>query len=114
MNSMLDKIAPYNLWDGNDLPTGFQRKEYTAKLESFTGNRLVKVLTGQRRAGKSYIMRQLAIRLIESGTDRRNILFINRELSAFNFLQTSEDLDTLVATYRKEIAGEGKNLCIHR
>lgn len=108
MKNQLTKIAPYNLWDGNVLPTGYPRKEYTAQLESFTGNRLVKILTGQRRVGKSYIMRQLAMRLMEVGVDRRNILFINRELPAFNFIQTSEDLDALIDSYKDEIAIAGK------
>lgn len=105
---ILNKIAPYNLWNGNVLPTGYQRKEYTATLTDFTGNRLVKILTGQRRSGKSYIMRQLAMQLMEVGVDRQNILFINRELSALDFLQTSEDLNSLIDAYRKNIATTGK------
>lgn len=108
MKETLNKIAAYNLWNGNILPTGYQRYEYTSGLSSFTGNRLVKILIGQRRAGKSYIMRQLAMQLVESGVDSHNILFINRELSAFNFLQTSDDLDVLIEAYRKEIATDGK------
>lgn len=108
MTSELEKISPYNLWNGNSLPVGFLRQEYASKLEKLTGNRLVKILTGQRRAGKSYIMRQLAMRLIEKGVDCRNILFINRELSPFSFLQTAEDLDRLIGAFRKEIATDKK------
>ncbi len=108
MNQILTNISPYNLWDGNALPTGYQREEYTTKLTRFTGNRLVKILIGQRRTGKSFIMRQLAMKLLETGVDRRNILFINRELSAFSFLQTSTDLDNLIDSFRKEIASDGK------
>lgn len=108
MEQIIDKIAPYNLWNGNDLPTGYYREDYTKQLEKFTGNRLVKILTGQRRVGKSYIMRQLAMHLLHKRISRRNILFINRELSAFDFLLTSEDLEELIDTYRREIALEGK------
>ncbi len=108
MTDVLEKISPYNLWNGNNLPSGFPRPEYTSTLEKFIGNRLVKILTGQRRAGKSYIMRQLAMRLISNGVDCHNILFINRELSAFAFLQDSEDLDQLIEAYRKEIATDNK------
>lgn len=108
MTALLERISPYNLWNGNNLPSGFPRKEYTSKLEKFTGNRLVKILTGQRRTGKSYIMRQLAMRLISNGVDCHNILFINRELSAFAFLQNSEDLDQLIDAYRKNIATDNK------
>lgn len=108
MDEFLNKIAPYNIWDGKILPIGYLRKEYLEKLIKFTGNRLVKILTGQRRAGKSYIMRQLAMHLIDMGVDRRNILFINRELSAFDFLQTYEDLNELIETYRKKISVNGR------
>lgn len=108
MDEFLNKIAPYNIWDGKILPIGYLRKEYIEKLIKFTGNRLVKILTGQRRAGKSYIMRQLAMHLIDMGVDRRNILFINRELSAFDFLQTYENLNELIETYRKKISVNGR------
>ncbi len=108
MTDVLQIISPYNLWDGQSLPTGFFREEYTSTLEKLTGNRLVKILSGQRRAGKSYIMRQLAMRLISKGVDGRNILFINRELSAFSFLHNSDDLEHLIDVFRKEIATGNK------
>lgn len=108
MKDMLNRILPYNMWNGDVLPTGYLRKDYMSKLSAYTGNRLIKILTGQRRSGKSYIMRQLAMYLTETGVDRRNILFINRELSAFDFLQTSYDLDKLIYAYRTEIANDGK------
>ncbi|MDE7508909.1 MAG: ATP-binding protein [Muribaculaceae bacterium] len=108
MNNLLHKIAPYNLWNGNNLPIGYPRVEYTKRLMKFTGNHLVKILTGQRRTGKSYIMRQLAKQLVENGINPKNILFINRELSVFDFIQTSDDLEALIGSYRDEVAGEGK------
>ena len=83
MEEYLEIIAPYNLWNGNKLPVGFNRPDYTERLMKYTGNRLIKVLTGQRRVGKSYIMRQIAMNLIESGVKDSNTLFINRELSVY-------------------------------
>lgn len=108
MEDILKKIEPYNLWNGNALHTGYFRKEYTDRLSRYTGNRLVKIITGQRRSGKSYIMRQLAMHMIETGVCAHNILLINRELSVYDFLQTSRDLDVLIDAYRKHIAKEGK------
>lgn len=108
LNNNLDKIAPYNLWYGNKLPTGYYRKDYISMLSKFTGNRLVKILTGQRRAGKRYIMRQLAMQLIENGVNPQDILFINRELSIFSFIQTWVDLDNLIEAYKREISTGGK------
>lgn len=108
MKEELNAISPYNLWYGNKLPYGFLRSEYVDKLADYTGNRLVKVLTGQRRAGKSYIMRQLAVQLMERGVSGNNILFINRELSVYDFLQSSNDLEDLIAGFREYISIPGK------
>jgi len=52
---------------------------------------LVKVLVGQRRVGKSYLLRQLAVRLVEKGVDRKNIFMLNRELTDFDFLIVKKD-----------------------
>lgn len=108
MNELITRISPYNLWNGNRLPVGFERSEYTARLERLSGNRLVKILTGQRRAGKSFIMRQLAMKLVDSGVKCENILFINKELSVFDFIQNSDDLTRLVTIFREEVAKEGR------
>lgn len=91
LSSMDDRflsLEKYNLWGGTTPQVGFIRNSYTDKIFSYVGNRLVKVLVGQRRVGKSYLLRQLALRFIESGVDKRNIFFVNRELTDFDFLQT--------------------------
>lgn len=108
MDEFLDLIAPYNLWNGNSLPMGFERRSYTDRLMKYTGNRLIKVLTGQRRVGKSYIMRQIAMELIDNGIPRENTLFINRELAAFDFIRRASDLNGLVDAYRRKFRPEGR------
>ncbi len=107
MDEFLDIIAPYNLWNGNTLPIGFNRRSYTERLMRYTGNRLVKVLTGQRRVGKSYIMRQIAVELISNGVKAENTLFINRELAVFDFIQNADDLNRLVDAYKYRFKPKG-------
>ena len=75
---MLDQIRKYNLWDGNVPELGFLRTNYTDQIHAATGNKLVKVLIGQRRAGKSFVLRQLAKRLMDEGVPAQNILYINK------------------------------------
>lgn len=89
MDDRFEKLKKYNFWGDNMPTTGFIRNEYVDKIYSYRGNRLIKVLVGQRRVGKSYILRQLVLKLIESGVDKKNIFFVNRELSDFDFLQKS-------------------------
>ena len=51
-------IKKYNFWDEKTTEHGFYRADYADKIFTYTGNRLIKVLIGQRRTGKSYILRQ--------------------------------------------------------
>ena len=71
---MIEEISKYNFWNGNIPELGFLRAEYTNKIHSSLGNNLVKVLVGQRRAGKSFVLRQLAKQLLDSGIPAQNIL----------------------------------------
>ena len=88
--------------------TGYTRDLYTNKIFESIDNRLIKVLVGQRRVGKSYILRQLISRLINEGVNKENILYINKELTDFDFIKDFKDLDELVDVYRQELKPEGK------
>lgn len=109
MDNRFGILKKYNFWGESKIPVGYLRTEYTDKIYSYSGkNRLIKVLVGQRRVGKSYILRQLALRLIENGVDSKNTLFINCELSEFSFIQTHKDLDDLIKLYRNELKPQGR------
>lgn len=64
MIEIFDSIKKYNFWDGNEVETGYERTSYLDKIFQYVGNKLIKVLVGQRRVGKSYILRQIAAGLI--------------------------------------------------
>jgi len=108
MDERLQVLRRYNLWDSPSLDFGYERSEYTDKIASYVGNRLIKVLVGQRRAGKSYLLRQVARRLVKEGVNVKNTLIINRELSEFDFLHTHKDLEDLLTLYKSELKPEGK------
>lgn len=108
MDERIERLRKYNLWEGNRIETGYERPLYIEKISRFVGNRMIKVLTGQRRAGKSYILRQTAMKLLEQGVNGNNILFINRELMAFDFLSTYKDLDELIRLYMQELCPQGR------
>ena len=67
------------------------REKYVEKIRAFIGKNVIKVLTGQRRVGKSYILLQL-IDEIKKTIAGANIIYINLELEAFRHLKTSTDL----------------------
>jgi predicted AAA+ superfamily ATPase len=108
MDEKLAVLRKYNNWDSGNFTQGYRRNEYADKIGNYIGNKLVKVLVGQRRSGKSYILRQVAGQLIDNGVKPENTLFINREFADFDFLRTHKDLDELVKLYKKELNPSGK------
>lgn len=68
------------------------RPVYTGRIKPFIGKQVIKVLTGQRRVGKSYIMLQL-MDFIKEENPSANIVYINRELEQFSRLQNNNDLN---------------------
>lgn len=102
MKEKIDTIQKYNLWNGNTIDCGFPRTLYTHMASQYLGGRVVKILTGQRRVGKSYILRQIAMLLVQSGVPTNNILIINRELTVFDFIETSHDLDQFIQAHIKK------------
>ena len=108
MDEKIENVKIYNLWYGNTIDCGFPRPLYTQDIDKYLDSKVVKVLTGQRRVGKSYILRQTAMHLMEQGVSGNNIVFINRELTAFDFIETYKDLDAFIRSYRQELKPVGR------
>ena len=108
MDEKFDILSKYNFWDGNVPALGFPRNNYTDDIFNYVGNKLVKVLVGQRRVGKSYLLRQIAKRLVDEGTNPKNILYINKEFIGFDFISNYKDLEDLLNLYTSQIKPEGK------
>ncbi|MGE5356765.1 MAG: ATP-binding protein [Deltaproteobacteria bacterium] len=68
-----------------------ERKIYIDRIKPFIGKSLIKVLTGQRRVGKSYLLLQL-IEKIKIDNPKIQIIYINKELHEFRNLKNSDDL----------------------
>lgn len=67
------------------------RPKYTERIAPFIGKNIIKVLTGQRRVGKSCLLQQLGNH-IRQNHPTAVTLFINKELAAFSHIRTSDDL----------------------
>jgi len=55
------------------------RETYLQKLRELRDQKLIKVVTGIRRSGKSTLLEALKNELIERGVAKRNIVFLNFE-----------------------------------
>jgi predicted AAA+ superfamily ATPase len=76
------------------------RKKYFDKISPFIGKQLIKVLSGQRRTGKSYILKQIAAHITKQNPHSA-ILYINKEDLAFDFIKTASDLNEYVLSNTK-------------
>jgi predicted AAA+ superfamily ATPase len=82
-----------------------RRPDYTDKISPFIDKQIIKIITGQRRVGKSYILFQL-MEDIRKKTPDANIIYINRELEEFVSIQTHKDLLKYV---KNKLKPTGKN-----
>lgn len=67
------------------------RPLYFNKIEPFIGSDLIKVLTGQRRVGKSYVLLQVMDEIRQRDKEA-NILYINKEDYLYESIKTHSDL----------------------
>jgi uncharacterized protein len=70
----------------HSLPKYLLRQSYVDQIRPFVNKQIIKVLTGQRRVGKSYIMFQLMDMIADDFPDG-NIIYINMELEDFAALR---------------------------
>jgi predicted AAA+ superfamily ATPase len=76
------------------------RAHYIDRVKPFMGQNIIKVFTGQRRVGKSYLLFQL-IQLLQENPEN-HVLYINKEDLAFSFIKTAEDLHQYVMEQKVE------------
>ena len=71
------------------------RSHYLEKVRPFMDQKMIKVITGQRRVGKSYLLFQL-INFIRDKKGGLHFLYINKEDLAFSFIKNAADLNEYV------------------
>lgn len=108
MNDIFDELVSSNYWNEKLPKVEFARKSYTNRIFGYVGNRLVKVLTGQRGVGKGCLLRQIIYQLIADGVSSRNILYISKKFTDSGVLSGYRDLDDLLFIYREKIHPVGK------
>lgn len=67
------------------------REKYIERIKPFVNKDIIKILTGQRRVGKSYLMYQL-MDYIRKNDANANIIYINTELHEFSTLNNYNHL----------------------
>lgn len=70
------------------------RKDYAVRIDAWLGKEQIIVLVGQRRVGKSYVMKDFIARHKDEANT--NIIYIDKEKKNFNYIKNHEDLNTYI------------------
>src|SRR3989338_9395732 len=80
-----------------------KRNLYLEKIKPFIDKDLIKVIVGQRRVGKSYLLLQVIDYLKGRGIPQKKILYINKELYEFDSIKTYVDLMKYIKDCFREV-----------
>lgn len=70
------------------------RQSYLDKIEKYLGKDTIIILTGQRRVGKSYLLRLFHEKVREDA--QSNVIFIDKEKHEFDAIRTYQDLNAYI------------------
>lgn len=104
-NELIEILNDWNFWK-HDLDIGVIREDYLTKVRRFLNTNQVLTITGPRRAGKSFLMRQAAHALTAEGVHKANLLMVNLEDPRFTQLDAAL-LGQLYETYLEFLAPKG-------
>ena len=82
-----------------------KRDLYLNRIIPLIDNELIKVITGIRRCGKSYMLGLIREELMNRGINEDNIVFINFESAKYRNVKNSRELDLLIESLVKDIEG---------
>jgi len=83
----------------------FNREKYLKRIKPFIGKSVIKVLTGQRRVGKTVLLKQI-MTMISQQDKKAKTIYINKEHNDFKHIKSSEDLYQYV---KSQLSASNKN-----
>lgn len=72
------------------------RQEYMERLQAFKDNKIIKVVTGLRRSGKSTLLEMFRDELLQNGVAPEQIQYVNFELMKYDNVRSYKQLYDLV------------------
>ncbi|WP_346662273.1 ATP-binding protein [uncultured Methanobrevibacter sp.] len=82
------------------------RESYLKKIRKFIDEEEIKVITGLRRSGKTYFLKQIINELKQRGLSDSNIIYLPLESARYDKIKTHEDLNELVFKEAEKIEGK--------
>lgn len=74
----------------------YPREKYLKKIRPFYDSDIIKVITGIRRCGKSFILKAIMNELIDRGIPKTQIIYISLDRRGYKNIKTSEELETKI------------------
>lgn len=74
----------------------YPREKYLKKIRPFYDSDIIKVITGIRRCGKSFILKAIMNELIDRGIQKTQIIYIPLDRRGYKNIKTSEELETKI------------------
>ena len=73
------------------------RQNYASQIDTWIGKEQIIVLIGQRRVGKSYVMKDFVQR--HQQEPDANIIYIDKEKIAFKYITNNDELEDYIAQH---------------
>jgi predicted AAA+ superfamily ATPase len=105
-DEIIQILDDWNFWN-RDQKIGVSRPIYISRLESLFSSDQVITITGPRRAGKSFIIRQMIKNLINNGHNSKDIMHVNFEDPRFTESGVSL-LGKIFETYQEYVSPQNK------
>ena len=74
----------------------YKREDYLKKIRGFYNDTMIKVITGIRRCGKSYLLKTIIEELKDSGVLDKDIIYIELDRRGYKNIKTSEELENII------------------
>ena len=104
---MFEILKKYNFWDGNVKGCGFLRKSYLKKLKELDVTKTIITITGGRRVGKSFLVRQYIDFLInENKIKPKQIFYANLFIRELESLKDPKIFTEAIGLWKKKLKVE--------
>ena len=74
----------------------YKREEYLKKVRGFYKDDMIKVITGIRRCGKSYLLKSIILELKDLGIPDKDIIYIELDKKEYNDIVTTKQLEKAI------------------
>lgn len=74
----------------------YKREEYLKKIRGFYNDDMIKVVSGIRRCGKSYLLKSVIEELLEGGVNKKDIIYIELDKKENKEITTPKQLEKLI------------------